>query len=144
MTTLVFQKIHSLAKTPHKTYLADACWDLFSCEDVSLAPGSNFPVSTGLIFDIPAGFCVEILSRSGLAAKYSVSVLNAPGIIDSGYAGEIKVVLHNHSKLDWMKLEMGSKIAQCKLTRLENYDVVEGEVNLNTPRAANGLGSTGV
>lgn len=138
-----YKKVHPLAKAPSKAHPTDACWDVFSTRDYTILSGETALIDTGLVFDVPVGYCIKVYSRSGLAAKYSLSVLNGPGVVDSGYVGEVSVIIHNHSK-DAFYAPTGSKVGQIMLERLLDYEFIEGEVNMDTVRGPNGLGSTGI
>jgi dUTP pyrophosphatase len=140
---IIYEKVHTNAKDPVRTYEADACFDLFSTVQRTLMPLETAVIGTGLVFDIPAGYCIQVYSRSGLAAKYGVHVLNAPGVVDANYTGEVSVILHNSNKSDSFRVDIGTKIAQFKLVRLEKYSLFEGCVDRNTPRGASGFGSSG-
>jgi len=138
-----YKLVHPLAKAPVKAHETDACWDIYSVKDIVLLSGDTATIPTGLVFDIPPGYCLKVYSRSGLAAKHSLSVLNGPGVIDAGYVGELGVIVHNHGReVYWAPI--GTKIAQVMLEKLLDYVLIEGEVNFNTLRGENGLGSTGV
>jgi dUTP pyrophosphatase len=116
--------------------------DLIASEEVTLAPGKWAAVCTGLYLEIPRGYVAQVCPRSGLALKHGVSVLNAPGIIDSDYRGEVKVLLVNHDSLRYT-VKKGDRIAQ-----LVFMPVVQAQLRLisqlsETERGAGGFGSTG-
>ncbi len=138
-----FKKIHPMAKAPHKAHPDDACWDLFTVDEVVINPHETVVLGTGIIFDIPPGYCLKDYSRSGLAAKSDISILNGPGVIDSGYTGEVSMIVHNHG-LQPFRVHVGMKLSQIMLERLLDYTFVEDNFSLNTIRGANGLGSTGI
>lgn len=145
MTIVKYKRVHPAAQPPTKAHINDACWDLYACETKAIAPLTTEMVDTGIVLDFPEGFCVDIRSRSGLAAKYSITILNSPATIDAGYRGTIKLIVHNSHKMDWFRVEVGTKLAQFKLTRLEDYEVDEvEEIDMNTQRGTAGLGSTGI
>lgn len=121
----------------------DAGMDLHATEDVYLKPGQTQLVGTGLSLELPPGFEAQIRSRSGLAAKHGVCVLNSPGTIDPAYRGEIKVILHNAGERS-IGFFTGDRIAQMVIAK---YEAVEFEVTeqlSDTARGENGGGSTGV
>jgi dUTP pyrophosphatase len=116
--------------------------DLIASEEVTLAPGKWSAVNTGLYLEIPIGYVAQVCPRSGLALKHGVSVLNAPGIIDSDYRGEVKVILVNHNSLRYT-VKKGDRIAQ-----LVFMPVVHAELKFisqlsETERGSSGFGSTG-
>lgn len=137
---LVYEKIRDNAKSPTKAYPDDACWDLYCTEEVSFPLGGIGVANTGLRFSIPKGYAIQVYSRSGLAKK-GIAVHNAPGVIDSGYTGELSVILFSNYICT---LPAGSKVAQFRLVKLENYCLCEGVVDTNTERGSNGFGSSGV
>ena len=115
--------------------------DLSSVEDVVLFPRQTKMVSTNLSVEIPEGYEIQIRPRSGLAAKHSITVLNAPGTIDSDYRGEIKVILHNLGTYDF-NISKGDRIAQMVLAKVEKMKLFESELS-ETERNEGGFGSTG-
>lgn len=135
-------KLDEGAKLPSRKHENDAGADLFSNQDVIIPSGETRAVGTGNYFSIPKGFEVQIRSRSGLALKNSVFVLNSPGTIDSGYIGEIGIILHNAGKEDFI-VSKGDRIAQAVIAPvcLLNFKVVD-ELE-NTERGTGGFGSTG-
>jgi dUTP pyrophosphatase len=138
---LQFKHLDKDAISPAKHYLSDACWDLFASVDTMVKNYTTVP--TGIAIDIPHGYCGMIMSRSGLASKEGVFVLNAPGIIDAGYGGEIKVVLGNLSKHTW-EIERGERIAQFMLVKLQDYTLSRSDSHkMYGKRGDNGFGSTG-
>ena len=136
------------AKEPHKSMEDDAGFDLFCTEDVNILPWENKIVGTGVRVQLPDYTVGMICSRSGLANKESVIVLNAPGIIDVGYTGELKVILMNLSNRIFTR-KAHSKIAQLlvvNLTPVEKIIVPSDSFNIMTSsyeRQSNGFGSTG-
>jgi dUTP pyrophosphatase len=112
-------------------------------ENIVLAPGTFVAVPTGLFFEIPEGFEVQIRPRSGLAAKYGVTVLNAPGTIDSDYRGEIKILLINHSSTPFV-IEPKMRIAQMIVAPVVQAHFQEVEELNTTARGAGGFGHTGL
>lgn len=114
--------------------------DLSSVEDIILWSNDTAIVSTNLSVEIPDGYEIQIRPRSGLAAKYSVTVLNTPGTIDSDYRGEIKVILHNAGFEDF-KISKGDRIAQMVLAKVEKMELYEDKLS-ETDRESGGFGST--
>jgi dUTP pyrophosphatase len=122
---------------------ADLCAALPADAPLTLEPQRSVMVPTGLIFEIPAGFEVQIRPRSGLAAKHGITVLNSPGTIDSDYRGEVKVLLSNLGQAPFV-IERGMRIAQMVVAPvLQAEFVVRADVS-NTARGAGGFGSTGL
>jgi dUTP pyrophosphatase len=126
---------------PKQAKPGDAGFDLKSYSATSIPPHQRSLVNTGLRVAIPAGYAGLVLPRSGLAAKHGVTVLNAPGLIDSGYRGEIGVLLVNHSE-QYFDVNIGDRIAQLVIVKVECPDMVWGILD-DTERGAGGFGSTG-
>lgn len=121
---------------------ADAGLDLHAAEAVTLAPGERALVPTGIAVAIPTGFAGFVLPRSGLALRQGVTVLNAPGLIDAGYRGEIKVLLVNHDARQ-QTLRRGERIAQLVIQPVEHAELVEVSELPPSERGPGGFGSTG-
>jgi dUTP pyrophosphatase len=117
--------------------------DLYSCENLTLAPGERALIGTGLAFAIPAGFAGFVQPRSGLAVKYGLSLVNAPGLIDSHYRGEVKVVAINLDKVAAIDIARGDKIAQLVIQPVVRAQLVEVSTLDSTVRGEGGFGSTG-
>lgn len=117
--------------------------DLHAVEDVEIKPGSRALVGTGVKLEIPTGFCGQVCPRSGLAIKYGVTVLNAPGIIDSDYRGEIKVILYNTSQ-ETFYVKRGDRIAQLLFVPFYQGVFRKSESLESSQRGEGGFGSTGV
>lgn len=140
-------KIKLMDKTmpsPAYQHEGDAGLDLPSRIDLVLAPGERALVPTGLAVAIPKGYAGFVLPRSGLAAKYGITLVNAPGLIDSGYRGEINVVMLNTDKFEPLKIKRGDRIAQLVLQRVEEVRLAIVEELDDTSRGAGGFGSTGI
>lgn len=128
---------------PTRAYTGDAGLDLYACEPVRLEPGERASVATGIAVEIPQGQAGLILPRSGLAARHGVALVNAPGLIDSGYRGEIRVLLLNTDRSTAVDLAAGDRIAQLVLVAVKT-PVVEEVVDLRpTDRDTRGFGSSG-
>jgi dUTP pyrophosphatase len=112
VTELPVQRLHAEAVLPARSYPGDAGLDLAACERVELAPGERAVVGTGLAVAIPEGHAGFVQPRSGLAARHGIAVVNSPGLIDSGYRGELKVVLLNTDRTERFVVEPGMRIAQ--------------------------------
>ena len=121
----------------------DAGADLFAAEDVDLAPGERALVGTGIAIALPEGYAGFVHPRSGLAAKHGVTLVNAPGTIDAGYRGEIKVILLNTDRARPVSLRRGDRIAQLVVQRVENVTFREVPALPESARGDNGFGSTG-
>jgi len=103
---------------PARAYAGDAGLDLAACERVTIAPGERATVGTGLAVAIPDGYAGFVLPRSGLAARHGIGKVNSPGLIDSGYRGEVRVVLLNTDRSDAFEVEPGMRIAQLVILQL--------------------------
>lgn len=130
------------AVIPHSMNPGDAGFDLSSVEDVVIEPGRTRVVDTGIAVAIPRGFAGFVLSRSGLAAKNGIAVLNAPGLIDSGYRDSIRVILINTGDVA-KTLKKGDRVAQLVIQRVEDPGFLETGSLPESERGENGLGSTG-
>ncbi len=124
-------------------HVGDAGADLVAAEEHTIAPGDRALVGTGLSMAIPEGYAGFVLPRSGLATTKGITVANAPGLIDSGYRGELKVGLINHSD-EVFTVEPGDRIAQLVIMRVETVEYVEVDTLDETSRGWSGFGSTGV
>lgn len=116
--------------------------DLYAREDAVLAPGERAVVPTGIAVAIPAGYAGLVTPRSGLAARSGIGVVNAPGVVDSGYRGEIKVILVNHGS-ETVTITRGDRIAQLVVVPVATQEFVEVDVLPESERGAGGFGSTG-
>ena len=141
--TLAFKRIHPDAVLPAYAHKSDAGMDVRSVADIVIAPGKRALVPTGLVMLLPPGYEAQVRSRSGLALKHGVTVLNTPGTIDSGYRGEVGVILANFGDSDFM-VRKGDKIAQIVIAPVTQPDIVESDTVDSTDRGAGGFGSTGV
>lgn len=138
------KKLVEDAIIPLKMSKGASGFDLCAVVDTVIFPNKYDTISTGLAFDIPDGFELQVRSRSGLASKQGISVLNSPGTIDSDYKGEVKVVLINNSDMPYSVLK-GSRIAQLVVSKVPNAEMVETSDALTTSeRNTNGFGSTGM
>jgi len=128
---------------PSRARPGDAGLDLVTTEDVSLAPGARATVGTGLAIALPAGTAAFVLPRSGLAARHGVTVLNAPGTVDAGYRGEIRVTLLNTDATTAVTLHAGDRVAQLVVMTLPEVHLVEVDRLPGSDRGEGGFGSTG-
>ena len=141
--TLAVKRLHAAAVVPTRAHPDDAGLDLAACESVELGPGERAVVGTGIAVAIPPGHAGLVLPRSGLAARHGVSVVNAPGLIDEGYRGEVKVILLNTDREHRFTVEPGMRIAQLVVVAVPGTDPVEVEALPPTERGDGGLGSSG-
>jgi dUTP pyrophosphatase len=142
--TIPIRKLDTEIELPQAQNRGDAGYDLRSAADLSIAPGERALVSTGIAIAIPIGYAGFVQPRSGLAIKNGIGVLNSPGLIDSGYRDELKVILINTDKNETFKIQKGDRIAQLVIQKYEsvNWNVVD---NLeDSDRGTGGFGSTGV
>lgn len=128
---------------PVPAHPGDAGSDLYAAADVELAPGQRAVVGTGVAIALPAGYAAFVHPRSGLAAEHGVTIVNAPGTIDAGYRGEIKVIVLNTDGERPVRLRRGDRIAQLVIQRVETPVFLEVDVLPGSQRGAGGHGSTG-
>jgi dUTP pyrophosphatase len=128
---------------PHYARASDAGLDLHAAQRVVIEPGARALVGTGLAVAIPPGWAGLVLPRSGLALSHGVTVLNAPGLIDAGYRGEVKVLLVNHDPRATVTLERGERVAQLIVQTVAAAELVEVDELPASERGAGGFGSTG-
>lgn len=121
----------------------DAGLDLHAAESVTLAPGARALVRTGVAVAIPPGFAGFVVPRSGLALRHGVGLVNAPGLIDAGYRGEVMVLAVNHDPSAPITLERGTRIAQLVIQRVEHATLIAVDELPPSDRGAGGFGSTG-
>jgi dUTP pyrophosphatase len=130
---------------PEYKTIGSAGFDLMACinKDEVLEAGQIKLIGTGLSFEIPVGYEIQIRPRSGLAAKNGISIVNTPGTIDSDYRGEVKIILINHSKEKFV-IKHGDRIAQAVLVPVVHANLIEAEDLNTTQRGSGGFGHTGV
>jgi dUTP pyrophosphatase len=131
------------AQLPSRAHDGDAGLDLYACETAHIGPGERWSVGTGVGVEIPAGHAGLVLPRSGLARDHGIALVNAPGLIDSGYRGELRVLLLNTDPAETFRVEPGDRIAQLVLTPIITADVVEAEALSESGRGEGGFGSSG-
>ncbi len=144
MTELLIRRLHPDAQMPAGAYEGDAGLDLASVEEAVLAPGERRTVATGLAVAIPAGHAGFVQPRSGLASRHGITVVNAPGLIDAGYRGELKVVLLNTDPDEPFHVRPGDRIAQLVVLALPRITVTEADDLPPSERAERGFGSSTV
>ncbi len=137
------RRLNASAILPVRAHLHDAGLDLHASEAVRLAPGSRASVGTGVAVEIPAGHAGLVLPRSGLAARHGITLVNAPGLIDAGYRGELRVLLLNTDREEEFLIAPGDRIAQLVLTAITTAAVVEVEELEESERGTGGFGSSG-
>jgi dUTP diphosphatase len=125
-----------------RAYAGDAGLDLSSCERVELAPGERALVPTGLAVAIPAGYAGYVQPRSGLASRHGVSIVNTPGLVDSGYRGEVLVNLLNTDRDETFVVDEGMRIAQLVILELPDVELVEVDELPDGERGVRGFGSS--
>ena len=140
--TLNTQRLHANAELPTRAHEQDAGLDLYSAEKIGIPVLGRNLVRTGISVAIPPGHVGYITPRSGLSHSHGITVLNSPGTVDSGYTGEIRVNLINHGQAPYV-VNVGQRIAQLIIQPIATPTVVEVTELPNTPRGANGHGSTG-
>lgn len=140
---LPVRRLRDDAVLPEQAYAGDAGLDLATCERVELGPGERALVPTGLAVAVPDGYAGFVQPRSGLAARRGITVVNSPGLIDSGYRGEIKVMLVNLDPAEPVVLRRGDRVAQLVVQRVEQASFIEVETLPESARGEGGYGSTG-
>jgi dUTP diphosphatase len=143
VTAVQVTRLRPDARLPAQAYDGDAGLDLSACERVELGPGERAVVGTGIAVAIPPGHAGLVLPRSGLAARHGLGKVNAPGLIDEGYRGEVKVILLNTDRTERFVVEPGMRIAQLVVVELPQVEVVEVDELPPSERGAGGLGSSG-
>lgn len=128
---------------PHFARAGDAGADIVSRIDIDIAPGERALVPTGISIALPDGYAAFAHPRSGLAIKYGVGMVNAPGTIDAGYRGELQIILINHDLHETFSIKRGDRIAQLVFQKVESAEFIEVEELPGSGRGADGFGSTG-
>jgi dUTP pyrophosphatase len=139
---LPVQRLRDDAVVPSRAYAGDAGLDLAACERVELAPGERALVGTGLAVAIPLGYAGFVQPRSGLAARHGITIVNTPGLVDSGYRGELRVILHNTDPRETFVVEPGMRIAQLVLLEIPAVEPVVVEELPGSERGVRGFGSS--
>lgn len=142
MIELPIRRLRPDAQVPTRAYAGDAGIDLAACERVELAPGERALVSTGIAVAIPAGYAGYVQPRSGLATKHGISIVNTPGLVDSGYRGELLVNLLNTDPREPFVVEPGMRIAQLVVLAVPEVEPVEVEELPESERGDRGFGSS--
>jgi dUTP pyrophosphatase len=131
------------ATLPTRAYAHDAGLDLYALEPMSLAPGERASVRTGVAVEIPPGHAGVVVPRSGLAARHGIALVNAPGLIDAGYRGELQILVLNTDRSQTCTLEAGDRIAQLVLVAVLTPSIIEVEELAESERGIGGFGSSG-
>ena len=137
------RRLHAAARIPARSHPEDAGLDLHAVERVELGPGERAKVGTGIALELPADHAGWVVPRSGLAVRHGIGVVNAPGLIDAGYRGEVSVVLVNMDPREPFRIEAGMRIAQLVVSRVAAPEVVEVAELAPSARGTGGFGSTG-
>jgi dUTP pyrophosphatase len=143
VTALPVRRLRPDAVLPARAYEHDAGLDLAACDRVVLGPGERAVVGTGIAVAIPPGYAGFVQPRSGLAARHGLTIVNAPGLVDAGYRGEVLVVLLNTDRDRPFTVEPGMRIAQLVLLEVPDLDPVEVDELPDTARGVRGYGSSG-
>jgi len=136
-------KLKDEATLPTRAHEGDAGLDLYACESAHIGPGERWGVGTGVGVEIPAGHAGLVLPRSGLARDHGISLVNSPGLIDSGYRGELRVLLLNTDPAETFRVQAGDRIAQLVLVPIALPTPVAVEALADSARATGGFGSSG-
>jgi len=143
VTELPIQRLRADSVLPERAYPGDAGLDLVSCDRTEIEPGGRAVVGTGLAVAIPEGHAGLVVPRSGLAARHGIGIANAPGLVDAGYRGEVKVVLVNTDRNESFTVEPGMRIAQLVVVPVVLAEPVDVESLPDTQRGTAGFGSSG-
>jgi dUTP pyrophosphatase len=136
-------KLKPEATLPTRAHEGDAGLDLYACEAAHIGPGERWSVGTGVAVEIPDGHAGLVLPRSGLAKKHGIALVNAPGLIDSGYRGELRVLLLNTDPAETFRVEPGDRIAQLLIAPIALAEPIEAEALAESTRGDGGFGSSG-
>jgi dUTP pyrophosphatase len=142
VTELLFKKLRDEAIVPVRAYDGDAGLDLSACERAELGPGERATVGTGLAVAIPEGHAGYVQPRSGLASRHGITIVNTPGLVDSGYRGELRIVLLNTDARESFVVEPGMRIAQLVVVPVADVEPVEVAELPESERGVRGFGST--
>jgi dUTP pyrophosphatase len=140
---LRFTRLSGAALPPTRAHHGDAGYDLHAVEAATLGPGERTSIGTGIALEIPEGWAGLVLPRSGLAARHGITLTNAPGLIDAGYRGEVRVLLLNTDRAASFEVAPGDRIAQLMLVRHSVPQLDEVETLEESARGGDGFGSTG-
>jgi dUTP pyrophosphatase len=141
---LAIRRLREDAIIPERAYAGDAGLDLAACERVELAAGERATVGTGLAVAIPEGHAGFVQPRSGLAARHGITIVNTPGLVDSGYRGELRVILLNTDPRESFVVERGMRIAQLVVVPTPELELLEVDELPESVRGVRGFGSSAV
>jgi dUTP diphosphatase len=136
-------KLKDEATVPTRAHPGDAGLDLYACEAAHLGPGERWGVGTGVAVEIPDGYAGMVLPRSGIARDHGIALVNAPGLIDAGYRGEVRVLLLNTDPAETFRVEPGERIAQLVVVPVGLPEPLEVEALSESSRGDGGFGSSG-
>ncbi|MDX6595100.1 MAG: dUTP pyrophosphatase [Solirubrobacterales bacterium] len=136
-------KLKDEALLPTRAHEGDAGLDLYACEAAHIGPGERWSVGTGVAVEIPVAHAGLVLPRSGLAREHGISLVNSPGLIDSGYRGEIRVLLLNNDPAETFRVAAGDRVAQLLIAPIVLAEPVEATALAESVRGAGGFGSSG-
>lgn len=140
---LAVRRLDPAATLPTQAHQGDAGFDLYAVEAAEIGPGERTSVGTGIAIELPQRHAGLVLPRSGLALRHGIALVNAPGLIDPGYRGELRVLLLNTDPAETFAVAPGDRIAQLVIVRAESPDVVEVEELASSTRGDGGFGSSG-
>jgi len=141
--TVKVKKLHPEAQLPTYTRHGDAAMDVRSVEAVLINPGERRLIGTGVAFEVPFGYELQVRPRSGLALKHGISIVNTPGTLDSNYRGELGIILINHGS-EPFSVAKGDRIAQIVFNKIEHTHIEEVDELSETNRGEGGFGSSGI
>jgi dUTP pyrophosphatase len=139
---LPVRRLRDDAILPTQAYAGDAGLDLAACDRHEVGPGDRAVIPTGLAVEIPEGYGGFVLPRSGLAARHGITLLNAPGLIDAGYRGEVQVVFHNTDRSETFVVQPGMRIAQLVVLEVPGLRLIERKELAASERGERGFGSS--
>jgi len=143
IVSVLVTRVDTSLPLPSYEHPGDAGLDLRAAESASLAPGERALVATGIAIALPAGYAAFVHPRSGLALRAGLGIVNAPGVIDAGYRGEIKVIVINHDLTETIEIAHGDRIAQLVIAPVASVELIEVAELPGSHRGAGGFGSTG-
>ncbi len=144
MINIPIVALNNKATIPQNAYKGDAGYDLCSVEELKLAPFERSLIATGIAIAIPEGYAGFVVPRSGLAVKQGLSLVNTPGLIDSNYRGELKVIAINLDPITPITIHVGDRIAQLVIQKIEEVSFDQVDILDSTKRGLGGFGSSGV
>jgi dUTP pyrophosphatase len=140
---LPISRLQDEAVLPTRAHEDDAGLDLYACEAAHIGPGERWSVGTGVAVEIPPGHAGLVLPRSGLAKRHGIALVNSPGLIDSGYRGELRVLLLNTDPAETFRVQPGDRIAQLVISPIVLAEPVEAGALAESARGEGGFGSSG-